>query len=79
MSRVLAIVGWLLALLAAVLALLAILSWPPGGLMFALPYVFLVLAGLSGVSALLLIGLARRISRRTRAAQPPSPAATPRG
>jgi len=43
MVRRLAIVlGWILLVFAGGLILLAIASWPPGGLMFALPFVFLM-------------------------------------
>lgn len=34
--------GWISLVLASVLILLGIASWPPGGLMFALPFVFLI-------------------------------------
>jgi hypothetical protein len=36
-------------MLAAGLMLLGILSWPPGGLMFALPFVFLIPGFLLGL------------------------------
>jgi len=45
MFRALAILGLTVA---SVLILLAFAAWPPGGLMFALPYVFLVMAILVG-------------------------------
>jgi hypothetical protein len=35
--------------LAAVLAPLGALTWPPGGLMFALPFIFLIPAGMFGI------------------------------
>jgi len=42
MRRVATVFGWLALTGAAGLILLGIVSWPPGGLMFALPFVFLV-------------------------------------
>ena len=45
------VVAWIILVMAAALILLGIMSWPPGGLMFALPYFFLlpgVLLGLIG-------------------------------
>ena len=42
MRRVATVLGWLALTGAAGLILLGIISWPPGGLMFALPFVFLV-------------------------------------
>jgi len=40
--RAAAVLGWILLVISAGLILLTILSWPPGGLMFALPYLFLM-------------------------------------
>ncbi len=79
MHRVLTVTGWLLALCAAVLVLLGIASWPPGGLMFALPYLFFFLAALAGLPAALLVWLGRRLSGKRPAAPPPSRPAAPRG
>ena len=42
MQGVLRGVGWFFLAAAAVLVVLGIASWPPGGLMFALPYFFLM-------------------------------------
>jgi asparagine N-glycosylation enzyme membrane subunit Stt3 len=42
MRRIVRIIGWVLLTIAAVLLFLGIISWPPGGLMFALPYFFLI-------------------------------------
>ena len=42
MRRSARIVGWALLTIAAVLILLGIMSGPPGGLMFALPFVFFI-------------------------------------
>ena len=78
MHRVFTVTGWLLALCAAVLVLLGIASWPPGGLMFALPHVFFFLAALAGLPAALLVWLGRRLSGKSRATPPPSAPAVPR-
>ena len=40
MSGVTYWLGWLLLVVGGVLIALGIAAWPPGGLMFALPYVF---------------------------------------
>jgi hypothetical protein len=40
--RVAIVFGWILLVIAGGLILLVISSWPPGGLMFALPFVFLM-------------------------------------
>ena len=42
MRRFARVLGWIMLAIAAGLILLGIQSWPPGGLMFALPFVFLV-------------------------------------
>ena len=42
MRRFAATAGWVMLFVAAVLILLGIASLPPGGLMFALPFVFLI-------------------------------------
>lgn len=42
MRRSLYTLGWVMLALAAPLLLLGYLTWPPGGLMFALPYLFLI-------------------------------------
>jgi len=34
--------GWLALVGAAGLVLLGLLSWPPGGMMFALPFIFII-------------------------------------
>ncbi len=57
MRRVLCALGILALVLAGILTGLGIAAWPPGGLMFALPYVFLLPAvplALGGVILLLL-------------------------
>jgi hypothetical protein len=42
MRRTARVLGWIVLVIGAGLILLGIYSWPPGGLMFALPFVFLV-------------------------------------
>jgi hypothetical protein len=42
MRCVATVLGWILLASAGGLILLGISSWPPGGLMFALPFVFLI-------------------------------------
>ena len=55
MRRLAHIVGIIALTLAAMLALLGILSWPPGGLMFALPYVFFIPGLVLGVAGGILL------------------------
>ena len=63
--RTLALFGLIIA---CALILLAIAAWPPGGLMFALPYVFLFTAILVGGPSLvvLLVIKSRRQERDGR-------------
>ena len=68
MHHVFTVLGWLCALCAGVLILLAVVSWPPGGLMFALPFVFLILALGCAVLAALLLWLGRRLRGNSRSA-----------
>lgn len=68
MQHVFTALGWLCALCAGVLILLAIVSWPPGGLMFALPFVLLVMAVACAVLAAGLLWLGRRIRGKTHTA-----------
>ncbi len=42
-------VGWILCVASAALILLGIAAWPPGGLMFASPFVFLIPGAVFGV------------------------------
>lgn len=53
MKRVERVLGWIILVSAALLILIGVLCWPPGGLMFALPYIFLIpgfiLAPIGGV------------------------------
>jgi hypothetical protein len=54
--RITAILGLVTS---GVLALLGIVAWPPGGLMFALPYVLFSLAGLVGVPSAIVLLMTR--------------------
>ena len=67
MRRVLHAVALLGLVMAGAFISLAIVAWPPGGLMFALPYVFLWMAVLLGVPSLIVFLLTR-----SRAAGPES-------
>ena len=60
--RALAVLGLTVA---SVLILLAIAAWPPGGLMFALPYVLLFTAMLVGGPSVLVL-LVTRPGRQER-------------
>jgi hypothetical protein len=42
MRFVATVIGWIFLVIATALVFLGIASWPPGGLMFALPFVFLI-------------------------------------
>ena len=59
MRRVLRALGWLSLALAAVFLILAVASWPPGGLLFVLPYLFLVVAVGLGLAGCVLLFLSR--------------------
>jgi hypothetical protein len=67
MQRVASVSGRILLALAVVLILLGILTWPPGGLMFALPFVFLI----PGVFLALIGGLLLWVGNRPQAAERP--------
>ena len=60
MRRVATVLGWLLLILSAALILLGIASWPPGGLMFALPFVFLMPGIIFGLLGGILVWWGRR-------------------
>ncbi len=69
MRRVARVLGWIFVGLAALLLLFGLLTWPPGGLMFALPFVFLMPGALFGlVGGLLLLA-----TRQPRSQDPPGP------
>lgn len=53
-------IGWIVLSLAAGLVLLGILAWPPGGLMFALPFIFLIPGGVLALVGAGLLWLGRR-------------------
>ncbi len=61
------IVGKVFLVIAAIAILFGIIAWPPGGLMFALPYVFFLFAIIFGGIGLLVI----LIGRLTRPADQP--------
>jgi len=63
MRRAASILGWIALVLAAGLILLGIAAWPPGGLMFALPYFFLIPGLILGLIAVLLLWIGRRPSK----------------
>jgi hypothetical protein len=60
MRRVVSLFGWIALALAVVLNLLGISNWPPGGLMFALPFVFLVPGFFLALLGAFLLWLGRR-------------------
>ena len=53
------VLGWIGVVVAALLTVSGIAVWPPGGLMFALPSVFLMSAAVFCVAGLLLLWLGR--------------------
>jgi len=57
MRRAARIVGWSLVVLAGLLLVAGLLTWPPGGLMFALPFVFLMPGALLGIVGAILLWL----------------------
>ncbi|MBM3908009.1 MAG: hypothetical protein FJ363_08010 [Gemmatimonadetes bacterium] len=71
MRTAMRIIGWIALALSAVLVALGILSWPPGGLMFALPFVFLI----PGLALLALAVLLLWLSGRASAPSESSPSA----
>lgn len=56
------IAAWIMLTVAAGFILLGALSWPPGGLMFALPYFFLFLGVLLGLSGGILLWIVKKSS-----------------
>jgi len=60
MRRFASILGWVAFAAAALLILAGLSAWPPGGLMLALPFVFLLPGAMLGVLGILLIVLTRR-------------------
>lgn len=59
MRRVARGFGWVAAVLAGMLVMFGVMTWPPGGLMFALPFVFLMPGALLGLVATALFWLGR--------------------
>jgi hypothetical protein len=59
MRKLARVFGWELVVLAALLIVVGITTLPSGGLMFALPYVFLIPGILFGVVGWLLLKLGR--------------------
>ena len=59
MRRAARIAGWSLVVLAGLLLVAGLLTWPPGGLMFALPFVFLMPGALFGIVGAILLWLRR--------------------
>lgn len=74
MRRILKALGRLSLALATLSLLLTVSSWPPGGLFFALPYIFLFsAAGFGGVGGvLLLLTRAPRDKSAAGRSEPPS-------
>ena len=60
MKAVVRVLGWIAVVIAALLTFAGIAAWPPGGLMFALPFVFLMPAAVLWALGLLLLRLGRR-------------------
>jgi hypothetical protein len=64
MRRAARTVGWVLLLLAGLLGVAGLLTWPPGGLMFALPFVFLMPGAVFGLVGGVLLWLGRESPRQ---------------
>ena len=64
MTRIVRGLGYVLLVLAALLALVGVSTGPPGGLMFALPFVFFLPAALFALigGVLLWVGRRRNVS-----------------
>jgi len=59
------IIGTLFIIIACFFLMLGLISWPPGGLMFALPYIFFMFAlGFSLAGALMFL-VGRKKKKRT--------------
>lgn len=59
--------GWVLLAVGAILAAVGVATWPPGGLFFALPYLFLIPA----VPAVAIGALLLLLGSRKAPAKPP--------
>jgi uncharacterized membrane protein YvlD (DUF360 family) len=71
MRRVASLFGWIALAPAVVLILLGISTWPPAGLMFALPFVFLVPGVFLAILGTLLLWLGSRSSSSDRPGSDP--------
>ncbi|MBE0594883.1 MAG: hypothetical protein IH616_21065 [Gemmatimonadales bacterium] len=72
MTRVIRALGWIALGVAAILALLGLATWPPGGLMFALPFVFLLPAMILGLLGAVLLVFTSGATRGTEPLSPPA-------
>ncbi len=67
MGRFICGVGWVAVAVAALLLLLGALTWPPGGLMFALPYFFIIPGVVLAVVGILFLLLGKMLrAKETR-------------
>ena len=57
-------IGIFFLILGCLSAILGVISWPPGGLMFALPYLFFVIAAVFGIVGVLLLLLLRLLKQK---------------
>jgi vacuolar-type H+-ATPase subunit I/STV1 len=73
MKRFSRIMGWTAVTIGVLLILVGIHSWPPGGLMFALPFVFLM----PGILLALVGAVLVRMGRDSRKPEPPPVERTP--
>jgi uncharacterized membrane protein YvlD (DUF360 family) len=64
MRRVAYIFGWITMVIAGMLFFLGILSWPPGGLMFALPFFFIIPGVFLALIAAVLLWIGSRQTHR---------------
>jgi hypothetical protein len=69
MRAVALVFGWTTLALASVFLLLGIATWPPGGLMFALPFLLLI----PGFVLALVGGLLLFLAKRASASNPTTP------
>jgi FtsH-binding integral membrane protein len=65
MHKVAGWMGWTFLIIGGALILLGVAAWPPGGLMFALPFIFLI----PGVPLALVGGMLVWLSQRRRSAE----------
>ena len=67
MQHTVSLFGWIVLALALAIILLGLASWPPGGLMFALPYFFLI----SGFILALIGGLLLKVGKQPSQSERP--------